>query len=68
VIGDREAIAIDGNNAFAHASLGISLDMMGLRGDAIAELNEALRIDPNLSIARRELEKLNFVQPVGTQK
>jgi tetratricopeptide (TPR) repeat protein len=49
------ALSLDPDYAPAHNLLGMSLMRRGERGEAIAHFQEALRIDPNLATARRNL-------------
>ena len=52
----REAIGLKPGYAAAHNNLGIALASQGLIKDAIVEWEAALRVDPNLTGARQNLE------------
>jgi len=54
----RQAFEFDPTNANAHNNLGLALKMQGKNDEAIREFREALRIDPNVENASRQLQKL----------
>jgi len=49
----KKALALDPNIAWAHYWLGETLDRLGRRDDALAELEEALRLDPQHEAAQK---------------
>jgi hypothetical protein len=54
----RRAMALDGHLALAHAALGLAQVRLGQRGPGEASLREALRLDPELTVARAGLAAL----------
>jgi tetratricopeptide (TPR) repeat protein len=58
----REAIGLKPGYAAAHNNLGIALASQGLIKDAIVEWEAALRVDPNLTGARQNLERARRIR------
>lgn len=54
----HEVLKDDSDNATAHSNLGVTYALMGKIDRAIAQLEEALRIDPRHTDARRNLRAL----------
>jgi Flp pilus assembly protein TadD len=52
----RQAITLDGSNAFAHNNLGVLLQRLGKRDEARSEFKTALALNPDLEVARKNLE------------
>jgi Flp pilus assembly protein TadD len=47
---------LDGNNPYAHNNLGVLLQRLGQRDEARQEFKTALALDPDLEVARKNLE------------
>ena len=47
----RLAVALDGNNAYAHSCLSLALSLRGDHRGAVAEADRALMLSPNLAFA-----------------
>ena len=56
-VADVQAIRIDPASALAHNNLGSALVARGDRDRAIEHFREALRLDPDMAAARRNLER-----------
>jgi tetratricopeptide (TPR) repeat protein len=56
----RNAIAATKNNPTAHLNLGAALEMKGKTDEALAEYQEALRLDPAMFEAANDIGKLLF--------
>ena len=59
----RRALRLCPDEALFHNGLGEVYLSLGRRDDAQFEFNEALRLDPQLGVARSNLEKSNVTQP-----
>lgn len=63
-IGEYEAaLRIEPNNAAAHYGLGIALSTSGRRFEAIAHMEAALALRPDLVEVRQALARLRAIQP-----
>jgi Flp pilus assembly protein TadD len=54
----REALAIDPRHARSHYGLGAMLADEGRLEEAATELSTATRLDPSLTVAREELDRV----------
>ncbi len=54
----RDAVSLDGDDAFAHFTLGVVLSMTGRVGEAVAEQHRAIELNPCLAAASGELARL----------
>jgi Flp pilus assembly protein TadD len=52
----RHAIELDGSNAYAHNNLGVLLQRLGKRDEARQEFKTALGLNPDLEVARKNLD------------
>jgi tetratricopeptide (TPR) repeat protein len=58
----RNAVAVTKNNPTAHLNLGAALESKGEAVEALAEYQEALRLDPQMFEAANDIGKLLFEQ------
>jgi Flp pilus assembly protein TadD len=52
----RHAIILDGSNPYAHNNLGVLLQRLGKREEARQEFKTALGLNPDLEVARKNLD------------
>jgi Flp pilus assembly protein TadD len=52
----RRAITLDGSNPYAHNNLGVLLQRLGKKDEARIEFKTALALNPELEIARKNLD------------
>lgn len=55
----KKAVELSPDDSNAHVHLGMAYRAKGMRPEAIAEFQEALRLSPDNSRAQLELERMN---------